>query len=718
MIFKFQISNFKNIMSNKSVFKKSANTIYSSFYNLWSDKKDKSSIDLDYMSDEDLYNDNDNNNINNGENGKFQKKLNVGLLSKKKVLHIGSTLQGIVQTMKTHPTDESAIHVPKLVVVGSQSSGKSSLLNGILSFDLLPTGKNMVTRTPLHMELIPSKKTPIAEFGDYNKQTGLWETIVTIPFDLPVPSKEQRNKIREQIAIITNQLAGNECNISSSPIYLKIYAHNIPNLTMVDLPGMTMVACRDRGQPADIKEKINELLSSYIKEPKTIILAVMPARTDIEADMALELIKRHDPEGERTIGILTKVDLMNINTDICDYLENNVSRDLQLKYGYYAIRNRTTEETQSLTVIDGFQKEKTFFKSHPTYSCLSGSAKIRLGIPNMTNRISEILVKNIKESLPHILTKVNERLNCVNQEFENLGDQLPETDEAKTAFAHNLLTSFTRSLCDALNSRGSLYDTSRSIKELFVEYRQNIRNENPFLKIENNRELIETTIRNSAGNHMTSPSPPIEVLEQCLRDISTQPIMKLSGTSNKCIKDVCNNVMELIDLLLKSGPIYRFPTLYKKIKSVLNGYYIIESLEKARKSLNSLMKREENYIWTDNPTFHQLLGNANVNNISESDMNNQGQKTKKLDVVGRMNQLLKAYYDTYIDIMANAVPKIIMFDFIYNIQCILNSRFNEQILKVPIHELLEENGERAKRRKILSEEKQKLSNIKDVIQEI
>ena len=61
---------------------------------------------------------------------------------KKKILHIGATLQGIVQTIKSNK-DESTIHVPKLVVVGSQSSGKSSLLNGILSFDLLPTGKNM-----------------------------------------------------------------------------------------------------------------------------------------------------------------------------------------------------------------------------------------------------------------------------------------------------------------------------------------------------------------------------------------------------------------------------------------------------------------------------------------------------------------------------------------------------------------------------------------------
>ena len=59
---------------------------------------------------------------------------------------------------------------------------------------------------------------------------------------------------------------------------------------------------------------------------------------------------------------------------------------------------------------------------------------------------------------------------------------------------------------DALNNRGSLYDISRVIKELFIKYRKDIREENPFINIENNRELIETTIRNSAGNHMTSPS--------------------------------------------------------------------------------------------------------------------------------------------------------------------------------------------------------------------
>ena len=139
-------------------------------------------------------------------------------MSSKDILNVGSILQSIFQEGR------DSIEIPRIVTVGSQSSGKSSLLNSILSFDILPTGKNMVTRTPLHMELIPSKKEPVAEFGDYNKSTGLWETIINIPFGLPVPTKEQKDKIREQISIITNQLAGNECNISSDPIYLKIYA--------------------------------------------------------------------------------------------------------------------------------------------------------------------------------------------------------------------------------------------------------------------------------------------------------------------------------------------------------------------------------------------------------------------------------------------------------------------------------------------------------------
>ena len=102
-------------------------------------------------------------------------------------------------------------------------------------------------------------------------------------------------------------------NISFKPIYLRIQSPNVPNLSLVDLPGLTMVAGTDKGQPKDIKDQIRKMVGDYIQPSKTIILAIMKARNDIEADIALDLIKEYDPKGERTVGILTKLDLMRIN---------------------------------------------------------------------------------------------------------------------------------------------------------------------------------------------------------------------------------------------------------------------------------------------------------------------------------------------------------------------------------------------------------------------
>ena len=127
-------------------------------------------------------------------------------------------------------------------------------------------------------------------------------------------------EVRNTIVEITNHKAGQSKNISYSPIYMNIQTPYIPELQLVDLPGLTMVACRDKGQPKDIKEQIKKLVSSYIKHDQTVILSVMAARTDLETDLALDLIKEIDPLGKRTLGILTKVDLMNVNTDISNLL--------------------------------------------------------------------------------------------------------------------------------------------------------------------------------------------------------------------------------------------------------------------------------------------------------------------------------------------------------------------------------------------------------------
>ena len=165
----------------------------------------------------------------------------------KEILKIGNVLNSIF-------INRSDIEIPKLVVVGSQSSGKSSILNSILGMDILPTGSDMVTRGPLQLELLQSKKELKAVFGEYIE--GNWVNLNSIAITYPNPTEEQKKEISNTIKQLTKQYAGEGMNITDSPIYLRIYSPNIPNLSLVDLPGLTMVACTDKGQPKDIKDRI------------------------------------------------------------------------------------------------------------------------------------------------------------------------------------------------------------------------------------------------------------------------------------------------------------------------------------------------------------------------------------------------------------------------------------------------------------------------------
>lgn len=96
--------------------------------------------------------------------------------------------------------------------------------------------------------------------------------------------------------------------ISPNPINLRIFSPNVLTLTLVDLPGLTKVPVGD--QPRDIERQIKDMLIKYISKPNAIILAVTAANTDLANSDGLKLARDVDPDGTRTIGVLTKVDLM------------------------------------------------------------------------------------------------------------------------------------------------------------------------------------------------------------------------------------------------------------------------------------------------------------------------------------------------------------------------------------------------------------------------
>uniref|UniRef100_A0A146LMF0 Vacuolar protein sorting-associated protein 1 n=1 Tax=Lygus hesperus TaxID=30085 RepID=A0A146LMF0_LYGHE len=130
------------------------------------------------------------------------------------------------------------------------------------------------------------------------------------------------HEIKCEIIRETERVTGRGNNISSVPIILRIYSPTVPNLTLVDLPGITKLATGT--QPPDIEKQIRSMILEYIKNPNSIIVAVSSSTEDITNSEALKLAKEVDPQGVRTIGVLTKLDLMDHGTDARSILLNQI----------------------------------------------------------------------------------------------------------------------------------------------------------------------------------------------------------------------------------------------------------------------------------------------------------------------------------------------------------------------------------------------------------
>ena len=171
------------------------------------------------------------------------------------------------------------------------------------------------------------------------------------------------NKIRDEIVRETDQKTGRNAGISPAPINLRIYSPNVLTLTLVDLPGLTKVPVGD--QPKDIERLIKDMVLKQIMKPNAIILAVTAANTDLANSDGLKLAREVDPEGQRTIGVLTKVDLMDEGTDVVDILAGRI---IPLRLGYVPVVNRGQRDIENKRAISvALENERNFFEGHRAY---------------------------------------------------------------------------------------------------------------------------------------------------------------------------------------------------------------------------------------------------------------------------------------------------------------------------------------------------------------
>ncbi|XP_038657390.1 interferon-induced GTP-binding protein Mx3-like isoform X2 [Scyliorhinus canicula] len=335
----------------------------------------------------------------------------------------------LIDSLRAHGVEKD-LGLPAIAVIGDQSSGKSSVLEA-LSGVSLPRGSGIVTRCPLELKL---KKV--------NKES-VWRG--KISYKEYSRTLKNAAEVEGEIRKAQNAIAGDGLGISHELISLEIESTNVPDLTLIDLPGIARVAVGN--QPLNIGEQIKILIKSFIKRQETINLVVVPCNVDIATTEALKMAQEVDPTGERTLGILTKPDLVDkgTETNVVDIVRNIV---VELRKGYMIVKCRGQKDiNDKLTLDDAIRKEKAFFEDHEQFRQLLDEGKA--SIPCLASRLTTELVNHIIRSLPQLRKDVEMKLSNTMQHLKSYSSGVPIAYDEKVMFMIEKINKFcdhTRSL--------------------------------------------------------------------------------------------------------------------------------------------------------------------------------------------------------------------------------------------------------------------------------
>ncbi|XP_020947723.1 dynamin-1-like protein isoform X5 [Phacochoerus africanus] len=496
------------------------------------------------------------------------------------------------------------IQLPQIVVVGTQSSGKSSVLESLVGRDLLPRGTGIVTRRPLILQLVhvspeDKRKTSGEENGVEAEEWGKFlhtKNKLYTDFD----------EIRQEIENETERISGNNKGVSPEPIHLKIFSPNVVNLTLVDLPGMTKVPVGD--QPKDIELQIRELILRFISNPNSIILAVTAANTDMATSEALKISREVDPDGRRTLAVITKLDLMDAGTDAMDVL---MGRVIPVKLGIIGVVNRSQLDINNKkSVTDSIRDEYAFLqKKYP-------SLANRNGTKYLARTLNRLLMHHIRDCLPELKT----RINVLAAQYQSLLNSYGEPVDDKSATLLQLITKFATEYCNTIEGTAKYIETSElcggaRICYIFHEtFGRTLESVDPLGGL--NTIDILTAIRNATG-----PRPALFVPEVSFELLVKRQIKRLEEPSLRCVELVHEEMQRIIQHCsnYSTQELLRFPKLHDAIVEVVT-CLLRKRLPVTNEMVHNLVAIELAYINTKHPDFADACGLMN-NNIEEQRRN-------------------------------------------------------------------------------------------------
>ncbi|XP_073687898.1 interferon-induced GTP-binding protein Mx3-like [Garra rufa] len=579
--------------------------------------------------------------------------------------------------------------LPTIAVIGDQSSGKSSVLEA-LSGVALPRGSGIVTRCPLELRL---KKVPGVKWKavlTYNKKDTSVNSSGPIKasklgsgkaaqlshneekFEFTDPSL-----VEKHVAEAQDELAGRGVGISDELITLEVMSPDVCDLTLIDLPGIARVPVE--GQPEDIGKQIKRLIMKYIKKCETVNLVVVPCNTDIATTEALQMAQEVDPEGIRTIAILTKPDLIDKGTEknILKIVNNEV---IPLRKGYIMVKCRGQQQiNDEIPLEEAAQMERDFFQNHDYFRCLLEENKAT--IKCLAVKLTQDLVEHIKKSLPQLNEQIKKQLWTVKRELKVCEDGPPDDLEGAKEFLIKTLNRFNEQIKSLLS--GEQMAEKTMFAQLRAEFKKwNDRLNSTKTSFNNAKELSEK----NRGRELLGFSN-YRLFEKILQD----HVAKLKDPAIdllNAIKDIV--IKQFTDVV--SECFWNYHVLQITVKDKIHNIQLTQ-LEKAEERISEQFEME-NRIYTQDPIFLKILSEITSKPFSE----------KELPVVDKQcsyRQMLEAYYEIVVQRMADQLPLMVTFYMLQETAQLLSTNIMKLLEKPDVHELLSENSDVSRRRKDL-----------------
>lgn len=632
------------------------------------------------------------------------------------------------------------LDLPQIVVVGAQSSGKSSVIESIVQRDFLPRGSGIVTRRPLVIRLFKTHDQSLAN-GEVIERGGLSNGTNNlsnsrasewVKFKHLDKEFTDFDEVRQEIENETERVCGQNKGICSEPITLGVYSKNVVNLTLVDLPGLTKNPVGD--QPEDIEHQIRKLVINYISNPNSIILAVTAANTDFATSEAIKLAREMDQEGKRTLAVLTKLDIMDPGTDALEVLSGKL---IAIRMGIIGVVNRTQQDILNKKSIQKALEDEAAFlqKRYPTIAEKNGQ-------PYLAKRLSQILMRHIRDCLPDLRTRVNTLISQYQNELNSYGE--PVTDEAKTII--DIITKFSLSYCDTIKGGRQQIRTTELCGGARIQYifhdtfSRALSVINPLETLDT--RAILTAARNAAGVRTSICVPDVFEL------LVTNQIKRLEDPSLRCVELVHEEMGRFVKHCEEVHlELVRFPRLRAKIEEILTKL-LNDRLPVTRTAISNLVGYGSAFIDTEHPRLRDYYqcsfpepikacapGGDSIIRPIAAQQNGTPILSAPPSVIGddeagtrnereifeceAIARKIRAYFNIVRDEMKVFVPRAIMYCMVNHIKSNLQSALIKEIYHHELFEqLLSESDDVARRRKELHEMLNALRKASEIIKTI